>query len=151
MESPVVRAAHLRFGIVCVLVYVTLSWAVRFDMRRGEQIASLVYPLDTFSMYAEAPREYMSHLLIRDAQGVVHRVTAFRSFDCAEPLIGSAARCADMHGIEYHFDDLINYIQGHVGTGESDVELISRTWKIRPRERPVQTSDCVIAHCRVTR
>ena len=88
MESlgpAAVRRTHLRFGILCVLGYVALSWAVRFDMRRGEQIASLLYPLDTFSMYAPIPGESMSHLLIRDGQGAIHRVTAFRSFDCAEP------------------------------------------------------------------
>jgi hypothetical protein len=130
---------------------VALSWAVRFDMRRGEQNASLFYPLDTFSMYAPRPGEYMSHLLIRDAQGVVHRVTTFRSFDCGEPVTGGTDRCADQHGIEYHYDDLIHYIQSHAGVGEMDVEIISRTWQIRSGAPPVQTSDCVIAHCKVSR
>jgi hypothetical protein len=151
MESPAVRAVHLRFGILCVLGYVALSWAVRFDMRRGAQIASLLYPLDTFSMYAPMPGELMSHLLIRDGQGAVHRVTAFRSFDCAEPVTGNAAQCADKHGIEYHYDDLTNYIQSHAGPGESDVELITRTWEVRRGAPPTQTSDCIIAHCKVSR
>lgn len=137
--------------MLCVLGYVALSWAVRFDMRRGEQIASLLYPLDTFSMYAPGPGPYASHLLIRDAQGVVHRVTTFRSFDCRELVTGHADRCADQHGIEYHYDDLIQYIQSHAGLGEMEVEIISRTWQIRPGAPPVQTSDCVIAHCKASR
>ena len=144
------RADQRRFGILCVLTYVVLSWVVRFDMRRGEQNASLLYPLDTFSMYAGLPEERMSHLLIRDAGGEVHRVTAFRAFDCAEPVTGSAAACADSHGIEYHYDDLIRYIQDHVGHGERDAALISRTWRVRAGEAPVYTADCVIAHCKVS-
>jgi hypothetical protein len=102
-------------------------------------------------MYAGVPGEHMSHLLIRDQQGAaVHRVTAFRSFDCVEPITGDAARCADRRGIEYHYDDLTNYIRSHAGPGEVEVELISRTWQIRAGAPPVQTSDCVVAHCKVS-
>ena len=46
--------------MLCVLGYVALAWAVRFDLPQGDQIASLVYPLDTFSMYAQAPSPRMS-------------------------------------------------------------------------------------------
>src|SRR5439155_20466380 len=90
---PSARAGQLRFGTICILGYVALSWVVRFDMPLGGQIASLIYPLDTFSMYARMPNHEESHLLIRNANGRVHRVTDFRSFDCAEPVAGSAARC----------------------------------------------------------
>lgn len=145
------RASQLRFGVLCVLGYVALSWAVRFDMRLGDQIASLLYPLDTFSMYAGVPGKYASHLLIRDTQGTVHRVTAFRSFDCTEPTPGSSAPCADTHGIQYHYDDLMRYIQSHPGPGTSEVEIITRTWKIRTGAPPVQMADCVIAQCKVSR
>ncbi len=138
------------FGILCVLGYVALSWAVRFDMRRGEQIASLLYPLDTFSMYAPIPGAYMSHLLMRDATGEVHRVMAFRAFDCAEPVTGNGAPCADEHGIEYHYDDLIHYIESHRAAGEMNADLITRTWQVRSGAAPVHTSDCVIAHCKVS-
>jgi len=119
-------------------------------MRLGEHIASLVYPLDTFSMYATPPGEDRSHLLALDHQGAVHRVTEFRSFDCREPLTGSAARCADKRGIPYHYEDLARYIESHTGPGELDVELITRTWDLRSGA-PLQTSDCVIAHCKVAR
>ena len=141
---------HLRFAILCVLGYVALSWAVRFDMRLGEDNASLVYPLDTFSMYARMPGEDRSHLLVRDANGEVHRVTAFRSFHCNEPIIGPGARCADKHGIEYHFEDLARYIQEHAGPGELPVELITRTWIVRSGAPVVRDSDCLIAHCDVS-
>ena len=139
-----------RFGILGILGYVALSWAVRFDMRRGEQIASLLYPFDTFSMYAPLPGQYMSHLLIRDADGRVHRVTAFRGFDCPEPVTGNATPCSDQHGIEYHYDDLIHYIQSHRAAGQAEVDLITRTWQVRSGAPPMQTSDCVIAHCKVS-
>jgi hypothetical protein len=132
-----------------VLAYVALSWAGRFDMRLGEQIASLVYPLDTFSMYARMPAAQESHLLVRDHEGVVHRVTDFRSFDCAEPLTGTDARCP--HGIPYHYEDLTRYIESHAGPGEREVELIARTWTLEPGAPPAPTSDCVVAHCRVAR
>ena len=119
-------------------------------MRLGRQIASLVYPLDTFSMYGGMPGEDRGHLLVRDAQGGVHRVTEFRAFSCAEPLQGSDARCADRHAIPYHFDDLMRYVEHHAGPGEREVELIVRTWDF-PAGAPVQTSDCVVAHCRVAK
>jgi hypothetical protein len=122
-------------------------------MRLGEQIASLMYPLDTFSMYARIPAEEMSHLLIRDADGAVHRVTDFRSFACAEPLTGSAARCPDRHGIQYLSEDLTNYIRQHQATDESqvraEVDLIARTWRIRSGTAPVQIPDCVVTRCKV--
>lgn len=124
---------------------------MRFDMRLGEQISSLVYPLDTFSMYARMPPSYESHLLVRDGEGAVHRVMDFRSFDCDQPLTGSAARCTDQHGITYHFEDLAHYIESHAGPGEVEVELITRTWAMRAGAAPAPVSDCVMARCRVAR
>jgi hypothetical protein len=147
------HARRRRFGMLGVLGYVALSWVVRFDMRLGEQIASLVYPLDTFSMYAPIPAEEISHLLIRDAQGAVHRVTDFRSFDCAEPVTGGTARCSERRGIQYLSEDMTNYIRQHAKPGESEiqVDLIFRTWRIRAGEGPVQMPDCVVTRCGVAR
>ena len=146
-----VRADHLRFGVLCVLGYVLLSWALRFDMRHGEQLASLIYPFDTFSMYAGSPGEYVSHVLIRDQQGVVHRVSAFRAFDCAQPVARRVARCADRPGYAYLYDDMAAYIERHRGPGESDVDLVYRTWRVRSGAPPAVTEDCVIARCKVAR
>jgi hypothetical protein len=144
--------SHLRFGILCVLAYVALSWAVRFDMRLGTQIASLVYPLDTFSMYAGMPGEDASHLLVRDAAGEVHRVTAFRSYACVDSFTRDAALCAKQRGvIPYHYDDLTDYIRSHVGVGDVDVELIVRTWKLRPGFAPEWSDDCRVTRCKVSR
>jgi hypothetical protein len=142
---------RLRFGILCVLGYVALSWAVRFDMRHGEQIASLLYPLDTFSMYAGSPGEYVSHVLIRDQQGTIHHVTAFQSFDCAQPVARREAACADSPGYAYLYDDIAGYIESHRGAGDAEVELIYRTWQVRSGAAPVPISDCVIARCKVSR
>jgi hypothetical protein len=136
--------------VLCVLGYVVLSWAVRFDMRLGAQIASLVYPLDTFSMYAGMPGADTSHLLVRNRDGAVHRVEDFRAFECAEPLTGPAAACQSTRGIPYHYEDLTRYIARHAGPGGEDVELITRTWEFRAGA-PVKTSDCVIARCTVAR
>src|SRR5439155_14545328 len=47
IKDSVIRDDRVRFGTLCVLGYVLLSWLVRFDMRLGQQIASLAYPLDT--------------------------------------------------------------------------------------------------------
>jgi hypothetical protein len=145
-----IRTEHLRFGALCVLGYVLLSWLVRFDMRLGQQIISLVYPLDTFSMYAGMPGEDRSALLVRDAEGTVHRVTAFRTFSCGEPLIGAGAACQTRQGIPYLYEDLVHYIDSHPGSGSREVELITRTWQIQNGAAPVQTPDCVIAHCKVS-
>ncbi len=144
------RLSRRRFGVLCVLGYVALSWAARFDMRLGAQTASLVYPLDTFSMYARLPGADRSMLLVRDAQGAVHRVTDFRTFNCAEPLTGPAARCADTRGIAYHFEDLARYVESHSGPGEEELDIITRTWDFHRRAAPT-TSDCVVAHCQASR
>lgn len=149
-EGEVIRSDHLRFGALCVLGYVVLSWLVRFDMRLGDQIASLVYPLDTFSMYGGMPGEDRSALLVRDGDGTVHRVTAFDAFSCAEPLSGASAACVQQHGIPYLYEDRVHYIETHAGPGRREVELVTRTWEIRSGAAPRQTSDCVIAHCRVS-
>jgi hypothetical protein len=151
LDSRSTRGDHLRFGLLCVLGYVALSWSVRFDMPRGEQIASLIYPLDTFSMYAGVPHELMSIFLIRDEQGAVHHVTDFHSFSCEEPVSGSEATCGESPWIQYLHDDLTHYVEAHAGPGELDVVLIARTWQMRPGASPVHTADCVIAHCKVSR
>lgn len=143
--------SHLRFGTVCLLAYVALSWAVRFDMRLGHQIVSLVYPLDTFSMYAPLPRAEASHLLVRDARGEVHRVTAFRAFACDAPVDGPAAACSRYRGIPYHYEDLANHIRRHPGPGDEAVELITRTWQLRPGAAPRRAGDCLVARCTVRR
>jgi len=131
------HSRHLRFAILCVLGY-------------GEGNASIVYPLDTFSMYARMPGEDRSHLLVRDASGTVHRVTAFRSYHCNEPIIGPGAHCVDKHGIEYHYEDLARYTTEHSGPGALPVELITRTWTVRSGAPVVQDADCLIAHCEVS-
>jgi hypothetical protein len=150
-RSLTIRASRRRFGVLCVLGYVALSWVVRSDLRLGQQIASLVYPLDTFSMYGGMPGADRSHLLVRDGQGIVHRVTDYRTFDCAEPLTGDAARCGGKHGIPYLYEDLTRYIESHAGPGGSEIDVITRTWEFESGTSPVRTSDCVIARCRVTR
>lgn len=137
--------------MLCVLGYVALAWAVRFDMPHGERTASLFYPLDTFSMYAAIPDRRISHLLIRDRQGIAHSIMSFRVFDCADPVADRAVQCAETHDIPYHYEDLMHYIRSHAGAGDSDVDLISRTWQLRPGTQPLHTSDCVIARCKVSR
>ncbi len=152
-SSParLIRTRHLRFGVLCVLGYVALSWTARFDMRLNQQDTSLLYPLDTFSMYARPPGEDRSLLLVRTEDGVVHPVTNFRAFACADPILGSGARCAETRGILYHFEDLARYIETHPGAGTVDVELITRTWDIEPGKPPVHRGDCVVTRCRVAR
>jgi hypothetical protein len=125
----------------------------RFDLRLGEQIVSLVYPLDTFSMYAGMPGEDASHLLVRETTGEVHRVTAFHSYTCAEPFTRPAgARCVNHLGvIPYHYDDLAEYIASHAGPGDIEVELIVRSWKVRPGSAPAWAEDCLVTRCKASR
>jgi hypothetical protein len=150
-----VRTRQRRFGVLCVLGYVALAWAVRLDVGRGEdfslQNASLVYPLDTFSMYSDVPGGRMSYLLVRDAEGGLHQVTDFHSFDCAEPVAGSAARCAQGSPIHYLHDDFTHYIRSHQGPGTTEVELVLRSWRLEAGAAAVQEADCVVSRCRVSR
>lgn len=151
MTAAPTRTARLRFGILLTLAYMAASWAVRFDLPLGEQIASLVYPLDTFSMYGRPPGEDTSVLLARDAQGEVHQVGDFRTFACADPVSGPAARCARTRGIPYHYADLARYVEQHPGAGELEVDLITRTWRVAPGEPVRVVGDCVVTHCRAGR
>lgn len=128
-----------------------LSWAVRFDLRLGGQIASLVYPLDTFSMYARTAGADTSMLLVRDADGAVHSVTEFRAFACDQPVSGDAARCATTRGIPYHYADLARWVEQHPGGGDLEVDLVTRTWRVNPGAAVERVADCVVAHCRVSR
>jgi hypothetical protein len=148
-----IRVHQLRFAIVASLIYVALSWSVRFDLARGEQIASLAYPLDTFSMYARVPAEGAGYLLVRDAAGKVHRITSFQAFDCDQPLAEGVQRCAESvrYHIRYHHDDFLTYIERHRGPGEMGAEIISRSWQLPVGKAPQHLRDCVIAHCRVGR
>jgi len=144
-----IRLSQRRFGVLCLLGYVALAWSVRFDMRLGDQIASLVYPLDTFSMYGRMPGRDSSYALLRDRQGRTYRVTDFSSFDCAEPVAGANAQCTDRRGIPYHDEEMAEYIRLHHGAGQLDVELVARTWTLHTGAAPQLDSDCIIAHCKV--
>lgn len=147
------RVDRLRFGVICVLGYVTLSWALLFDMRRGLQCASLIYPLDTFSMYAYVPPPDVASLLLRDAGGNIRRIKEMRSYHCADPVSGPEARCADKPVFKFHSDAMTRYIRKHQGPGGPgglEAELLVRTFALRPGAAPVQTSDCVISRCRVS-
>jgi len=136
-----------RFGILSVLAYVALSWAARFDMALG--VASLVYPLDTFSMYAGSPGNAIGHLVVRDAVGGIHGVRDFAAYRCDAELKRGATRCRDLGGFAYHYDDLVRYIDDHRGSGATAVDLVYRTWHLEPREPPSVEADCVIADCMV--
>jgi hypothetical protein len=147
----IIRLSQRRFGVLCLLGYVVLAWSVRFDMRLGQQIASLVYPLDTFSMYGRMPGRDSSYPMLRDGNGTEYRITDFSAFTCREPITGSAAQCADQRGIPYHYEEMAEYIRHHPGAGDLEVELLTRTWEIRAGSAPRVSGDCVIAHCTVRR
>ena len=143
-------APHLRFGVLCALGYLMLAWVVRFDMVRGTQIASLVYPFDTFSMYSVVPEGQTSHLLARDDQGDVHTITSFRSFDCDLPIDPGTSACDGGPTIQYLDDDLAEHIAAHPGGGPLRVDIIRRTWMVSAGEPPRPSGDCVITACRVS-
>lgn len=134
-----------------MLGYVALSWAVRFDMRLGGQIASLVYPLDTFSMYAVPSGRDTSMLLVRDQSGRAYRVTEFTAYECEQAPAGSPQACPHTRGIPYLHEEFAAWVESHRGPGDTDAELITRTWDVRPWAAPVHVGDCVVARCRVGR
>jgi hypothetical protein len=100
-------------------------------------------------MYAGPASGPISHLLIRDDQGVVHRVEDFRSFDCGPAGRSQRRRCAERRGYAYHYDELAEYIEQHAGPGMTPVELIYRTWEVRAGAPPATAPDCVVARCTV--
>ncbi len=142
-----------RFGIVCALAYVALAWAVRVDTRFGQLNASLVYPLDTFSMYSEMPQPGQTGLLLLDAGGGVHRIGDFGSFACDAPVRGPYDNCPPL-GLRHKTDELLRRIELHRMPDRAQGEpmaLVARTWRLRPGEVPVLSDDCRIARCAVLR
>ena len=80
-------------------------------------MASLVYPLDTFSMYAGAAGEYVS--LSADTRsggrGTPHH--DYRAFACVGAGTRPAAGCADNSGFAYLYDDWPATLKRHPGPG----------------------------------
>ncbi|MEM7155541.1 MAG: hypothetical protein AAF799_22015 [Myxococcota bacterium] len=142
--------SSLRFGVLCALGYLLVAWIARFDLARGTQIASLIYPFDTFSMYSTVPERQASYLLARDDRGQVHSITSYDAFDCSVPIDTKESICNESPTIQYLDDDTANYVQTHPGGGPQRVEIIRRNWLVEAGEPPRQTGDCVIAECRVS-
>ncbi len=152
MKDPAVHHTRiLRFAAICVAAYVAISWTVRYDLRFGRQIASIVYPFDTFSMYATMPPRDIGHLLVRDRSGVVHRVTEFSAYECKAPVSGDSTECSDRQSIPYHFEKLLRHVEEHPGSGSEDVDLIIRSWRLEAGKAARHSGDCVISRCRVSR
>jgi hypothetical protein len=147
-----------RFGLLLAIGYVAIAWVVRFDTAYGAHNASIAYPFDTFSMYAEVPAERASAVLVRDGDGTVDRVDEFSAFECEEIVEVWRERCPPAHGagIEYLDDDAAAYVQEHRGGGEESptqerVEIIRRTWTIPADGSAMESEDCVIVACDVAR
>lgn len=142
-----------RFGILCFLAYVAVSWAARFDTRGGPQNTSLVYPFETFSMYSRLTAPVVSRLLVRDERGAVSRVEEFASLACSPDPVLSGGPCDPPRGarISYLDDDASQYLRHHPGGGPERVELVRRTWELRPGGPLGPPRDCVLTRCTVTR
>jgi hypothetical protein len=141
-----------RFGLIVLLGYVAIAWAARFDTAYGAHNASIAYPFDTYSMYAGVPVRSASAILVRDAEGTVERVSAFRSFQCEATAGAWREHCAVAGaGLDYLDDDAEAYVRAHSGQGGEPVEIIRRTWTIPEASEPVRAEDCVIVACEATR
>lgn len=149
-----------RFGLAAASVYVALSWAFRFPTAHGAHNASLVYPLDTFSMYAEEAPERVGAFVVRVEGGSTEPLGAFSALECetreGAPFLradGSYDVACESDGehIEYLDADLGAYLRAHPGTGPLEVEIVRRTWTT-PRDGPLAAPiDCVLARCRAAR
>ena len=140
----------LRFGVLCALGYLVVAWFARFDMDRGTQIASLVYPFDTFSMYSTVAEGESSYLLARDEHGAVHAIESYGAFDCDDTVDTKKSLCNENPSIRYLDDDMANYVLRHPGSGTQTVDIIRRTWMVTAGEQPQLIGDCVITVCRVS-
>ncbi|HEY8379798.1 MAG TPA: hypothetical protein VIK91_25080 [Nannocystis sp.] len=142
-----------RLGVLCFLAYVAVAWAVRFDTPNGPRNASIVYPFETFSMYATLTAPVVSRLLVRDETGALARVEDFASFACAADPVLAGGPCDPPRGarVTYLDRDAVRYIHNHPGGGDERVELVQRTWEL-PRGRPLGSPrDCVLTTCTVSR
>lgn len=142
-----------RFGLLCAAAYIALSWSVRVDTPGGRQNASLVYPLDTFSMYSELPDAAQTALLLRDRRGGIHRVEDFSAFTCDANLRGPYPACATSLGRRHKTEEQFRRMQrGRTADAAGEpVELIARTWSLAPGTPPRFSHDCRIAQCTVRR
>ena len=144
-----VLTQRTRFGLLLATAYLALSWAVRVDTRAGRQNASLVYPLDTFSMYADLPEPQQTAILLRDARGNVHRVEDYAAFACeplAEPLF---TQCPTPIRLGHKGDEVLRHVRRHAAPAVDGVpvQLIARSWQLRPGDLPQWQNDCLLARC----
>ncbi|MFN8644263.1 MAG: hypothetical protein U0802_22365 [Candidatus Binatia bacterium] len=66
-------------------------------------------------------------------------------------MLGPTARCIETRGIPYHYEDLARWVEQHPGTGELEVELVTRTWRVGAGSAVEVVGDCLVARCRACR
>jgi hypothetical protein len=154
-------AGTARFASLAFVAYLAVAWIVRFDTPEGPHNASIVYPFDTFSMYAEVLPDVASALVVRGADGTIDSVSAFEGLECSRDgatiLRDDGALdegpCTPSTGtsIRYLDGDAAAYLRTHASAGSETVELLRRTWRIPRGGAALAPDDCVVASCRAAR
>jgi hypothetical protein len=144
---------RLRFGIIIAAAFVAISWAARFDSELGRKTRSLVYPFDTFSMYAIG-QHTASHIVVLYEGGVVRGVESYERFDCPTGFELERAVCDAPVGtysrVAYLERKALLHIREHGGAGEREVRVVRRVWSVPEDGPPVRLADCELATCRVS-
>jgi hypothetical protein len=143
--------AGWQLGLLLGLGFLAASWAWREDGRLGRQIASLVYPLDTFSMYATTWQDEVSIPLLIDKAGHSHWPYHLAAFACT-PIADADQSCARGRAIGYHDDELLRHVRSHpLPPGQQGVpmQLVRRHWKLTAGQVPKQLADCPLQQCLV--
>lgn len=111
-----------------------------------------LFPLSVFDMYQGHASASVARVLVLDAAGEASEVDAFEDWACSWE--GDALRavedvCGPQHRpLEYVLRDQERYIERHRGDGDQNVRLVSRAYRL---ERVGESTDCVVAQCRVRR
>ena len=144
-------AAGWQVGLLIGLGFLAAAWAWRGDGRLGRQIRSVVYPFDTFSMYATTWRKEIRIPLLRDPAGNTHFPYHFGGFLC-EPVQDAGPACSSAYSIDYHDDELLRHVRTHPLRPDAPVqhmELVRRHWQLQAGRAPVRLDDCVLQRCQV--
>ncbi len=108
-----------------------------------------LYPFSVFDMYAHEATS-ASRIGVRTATGALTEVTAWRDWQCPQPIALIGPPDHDQrapYSIPYRDREAQEWIVGHPGAGSQPVDVVRHIWWLQPVPGQAETEDRVLLHC----